>query len=389
MLYCASAFQDILNKKYAQKKLLQIQRGYAHRTVSTDAALVIAGIIPLHLSGLQAAGISDIKRNRKSDFENIRFDCHHPVSFLTAGHPGTHHEHLVTEDCDQNHTYKIYTDGSRFNDGEEGASVGCAYVVYCENKEISFKLFKLAPNCSVFQAELLAINEAVKWCVESKHSARIHSDSQAALHSINNRYNLNPISAEIREYIQGNGNHICMCWVRGHIGTLGNERADLLAKSAAASQQNYSYSKSPASYVKAQIGNLIIRRWNDEWVQSTKGAITKELFFPTVHKRLQAKHFSPSFILTQFLTGHGKFGSYFMRFNVITDRNHVCRCQLSPETVKHVLFDCPAFERRRFNLKLHASQCDITYSNSCLHLFSKVCCFREFIDFITYIHDQL
>ena len=92
-------------------------------------------------------------------------------------------------DHDNVHTYNIYTDGSRFTEGNE-VKVGCAYVVYCKNSEVFFKLFKLSPRSTVFQAELYAIKEAVQWCLERKHSARIFSDSQAALQSIADKYNL-------------------------------------------------------------------------------------------------------------------------------------------------------------------------------------------------------
>ena len=111
MLYCASAYEHVLNKKYAQKKLSQVQRGFAllickgYRTRSTDAALVIAGIPPLYLSGLYSAGVSDIKRKRKNNFQNCTFD--YTMPFLAAGHPAVQYDNLNIKYCDNVHTVLI------------------------------------------------------------------------------------------------------------------------------------------------------------------------------------------------------------------------------------------------------------------------------------------
>ena len=57
LLYCICAFQDILTKKkWAQRTLSQIQRGFAlgiskaYCTVSIDAALILAGIELLYMT---------------------------------------------------------------------------------------------------------------------------------------------------------------------------------------------------------------------------------------------------------------------------------------------------------------------------------------------------
>ncbi|KAH9419095.1 hypothetical protein DERP_005597, partial [Dermatophagoides pteronyssinus] len=50
----------------------------------------------------------------------------------------------------------------------------------------------------------------------------------------------------------------------------------------------------------------------------------------------------------QFLTGHGKFQSYFHRFGLSTIDH--CFCGHSPQTPLHLIFDCPLFADDRFVL---------------------------------------
>lgn len=84
------------------------------------------------------------------------------MSFMATGHPAIQYDNLITQDCEKVHKYDIYIDGSRINDVENEVQVECAYIVYYEDNEVFFQLFKLSPVCSVFQAELYAIKEAVQ-----------------------------------------------------------------------------------------------------------------------------------------------------------------------------------------------------------------------------------
>jgi hypothetical protein len=106
-------------------------------------------------------------------------------------------------------------------------------------------------------------------------------------------------------------------WVKAHVGIFGNEIADRLAKKAT---QNYdvTYRMIPKSSIKRDIKKEKkedIRKWQHQWEETTKGAITKELF-PVVERRLTViLNLSPK--VTTIMTGHGNIRSYLHRLKII------------------------------------------------------------------------
>ncbi|KAJ4445692.1 hypothetical protein ANN_12377, partial [Periplaneta americana] len=286
ILYCTSALRNILDKKWAQKKLLQIQRGFilritqAFRTISTDAALIIAGIAPLYLTAIARTELLSYKQGKLFLDEGVQYEIEQRANFLSLGHPRNHLHPVVNSRCLCKHDVYIYTDGSR-TQGEDGKSfVGCAFTAFNNGTEIFYSKYRLAPVCSVYQAELFAILQAIRWSTINKTNSCILSDSQAALLSVRNNRNLHPIALDIRSEFKNHNNHICLSWVRGHTGIVGNERADELAKEAASADIPYSYIKCPISYIKCKMKEHITSNWNSHWSASDKGSVTKNLFFP-------------------------------------------------------------------------------------------------------------
>lgn len=84
--------------------------------------------------------------------------------------------------------------------------------------------------------------------------------------------------------------------------------------------------------------------WQERWAQTTKGIWTKTLI-PEIKPWIQRKHGFLSFELTQFLSGHGKFGSYLKKFKIV-DNDDCASCRVT-DTVEHTFFHCITFEPER------------------------------------------
>jgi hypothetical protein len=63
--------------------------------------------------------------------------------------------------------------------------------------------------------------------------------------------------------------------MKAHVGIYGNETADRLAKEATQNQY-VTYSRIPKSTIKKETREESIRKWQNQWEETTKGAITKE-----------------------------------------------------------------------------------------------------------------
>lgn len=84
----------------------------------------------------------------------------------------------------------------------------------------------------------------------------------------------------------------------------------------------------------------ILRLWQGEWSESTKGAWTRKIM-----PEVQIHDDECDFYLTQGLTGHGVFNEYLHRFK--RRETPMCPCLQGQQTVEHVLTECLMFEEGR------------------------------------------
>lgn len=382
--YAASAWAGATALQTNKTKLDALQRGFAqrvcraYRTTSLTSVLVLSGLLPLDMRVQEAAALYEAKRGISVDFlppgrtleKKVKvLDLPHPSHQITTGYEllegmeeSTQKAHLIAGP-------QVYTDGSK----KEGR-VGAALTWWEDGKETHSQIFSLDPSCTVFQSELYALHRALKRVQESEApTVNILSDSRSALELLNGPKLVHPLAKAIKESIaeiRKGGRQVRLFWLRAHVGTPGNERADQLAKEGAEREvEEPDYAEVPLSYVKRRIREESLKRWQDRYDSSQTGSTTKA-FLPEVrfaYKLVREIRLTP--LQIQIMTGHGGFGEYLHRFRLKSDPG--CECDpTSSETVWHLLLECPRFLAHRHDLECNINT-NITKTNLPLILESK------------------
>ncbi|GFW34589.1 uncharacterized protein TNCV_952171 [Trichonephila clavipes] len=277
-----------------------------------------------------------------------------------------------------------YTDGSKI-DGR----VGFAFVVFRSGVKFENFQFRIRDECTVFVAELLCLNFAVKWITEQNtviSEYLICTDSPSSLDSLKKCISSsNNIIVEIQKQLKSlrdKNISIDFAFVRGHTGVLGNERANWLAKAATKRKIDIDVNI-PKSFYKKITNERMMKSWNQEYLISNKGSITKK-FFPTINKRLSCHHFYTNYKLTQFLTGHGNFKSYLNKFNLAP--SSFCDCNIGgEENVEHVILLCSKYVRERKIIRLAFQRLNINWPPNFHQFLSTRSAFNNFCKFVVTI----
>jgi len=130
-------------------------------------------------------------------------------------------------------------------------------------------------------------------------------------------------------------------WIKAHAGHRRNELADQTAKEAATNSDIECYKTIPKSTVRRELSDNSVTKWQGEWDNTTKGAITKS-FFPKIVDRLKLK-INVTSNFTTMVTGHGNIKAYLYRFKI--KDSPMCSWKRGEQTIDHILFNCELVEQ--------------------------------------------
>jgi ribonuclease HI len=208
---------------------------------------------------------------------------------------------------------------------------------------------RLGITCTLFQAELYGISMAFDW-VQSQGKKTsyyaISADSKAALLATANKNTTHPlaVASRLKTIKLRTSTSINFHRVKGHAGLKGNERADYLAKTAASYITIIAYDAIPNTQGRQKLEDHYTKIWKALYVNSANASHTK-LFIPTIFHRLSLSLW-PNFILTQFLTNHGRYRSYLRKINKTPSQN--CNCpEKAIQTARNLMMGCSLFSYDR------------------------------------------
>ncbi|XP_067137378.1 uncharacterized protein [Centruroides vittatus] len=207
---------------HPRRKLVSAQRRAlllitkAYRTISNNSLQVIARKIPIDIEIIRKSKIQQSRWGKDIPIGDDIIESQRmkkPYSYFNT-FPGVNDNFTTSNYTRINANIEIYTDGS----GIDG-NVGCSYVAYVDRTETHHQKFKLHPICTVFQAELLAINNAIDWSntTYTNMQISIFTDSLSALNIIHS-CKLHPLAVDIRNKINTSTNNFQINWVRSHQG---------------------------------------------------------------------------------------------------------------------------------------------------------------------------
>jgi ribonuclease HI len=259
----------------------------------------------------------------------------------------------------------VYSDAS----GRKG-HLGAAIVALNDNEDVvesqQVQVWSME-RWSVHVAELISIFYAISMVFKLAHqrpvvrisghaTATILCDSRSALQAIQNvrkRSGQRIVHAILQAAVEVQTGHITLRlqWMPGHCENAGNDAADRLAKKAAQPGKTHPFRPLLTRENAASRGK-IYAQWEQEWKSSTKGAYLRKVD-GTLPARYTRKLYgnlprNRAYLLTQLRTGHNWLSTYAKKFGFREDNK--CECG-APETVTHVLLECPYLQEVRVELR--------------------------------------
>lgn len=150
--------------------------------------------------------------------------------------------------------------------------------------------------------------------------------------TLHNLFPKNSITRDIYDLLYNNPDKsVFIGWIRAHVGYVGNERADELAKLAIDDEATSTIVLDfPLSLIETYCKNEMIKKWHDKWNEADVGRDTFLIFF-----KMNLDFLCTNLVILYYCTGHGSFPKYLFNINKRSTDKYDCG---SRGTVVHDLF---------------------------------------------------
>ena len=236
-----------------------------------------------------------------------------------------------------------FTDGSKTETG-----TGAAYLI--KGYQLKHQDFiNLGCSITVFQAEITAISMAAQHMVDKSvmdRTINFYIDSQSAIKALRSYLVYTKSVCECKRFLNklSEKNMVCLNWIPGHEGQLGNEIADRLAKRGADLLTEGFEPRMAISpcVAKAALENWFISRQNTSWKNRTDCRQTRLALPDTDHKWKKCVKYldrNGMRIITQIATGHASLKRH--KFLMGLENSPDCDMCGMEQTPIHIFTECP------------------------------------------------
>ena len=249
----------------------------------------------------------------------------------------------------------FYTDGSKIKD-----SYNNGLAIYSPELEIE-EQFKINKTASIFTTEALAITVTMNIITKLNISkAAICTDSLSVLmaalqYSPAKTKNTNYLILEIKNKMKEAKERniiIKLIWIPSHKGIVGNEKADLLAKSACTKGRSLQI-RLPFSDFMEEIKLTNFKR--SEKILKERGKMKGKNYFTKYYKSTKKPWFYQStypryhiVTINRLRANHYNLSESLCRKRIVPSPR--CECGCPKEDIEHVIVNCPRFNHERQTL---------------------------------------